>query len=282
MSSEQLSTLDEKAFAEKVSTILWSTRDTLFKDGSDEVGIVRSRATEPATVEVISSIIASPIKDEEDQDYETLRVHQKALYSVLLKLSFENLQPYRPALTALAAFDISDFAHRSHHYYQTSHVIENAGHLERFAADPKAVWVTRDKFDMVSDRTLTERIHTAQEMRPYMPDLFDWLVDANNPPFMPCRDQLARFPETAAVVAAEVMAKANQDKDEEFQHYLIDFVSECVPVGEAWRPMREPVQALVKASEEGKLEDGDEELVDEAKEWLAKLEQWETLNAEKA
>ncbi|KAF4341213.1 hypothetical protein FBEOM_4871 [Fusarium beomiforme] len=278
MDSQQLSTLDEKAFAEKVSTILWSARDTLFKDGSDEVGIVRSRATEPATVQVISSILTSPIKDEEGQDYETLRVHQKALYSVLFKLSFEDLQPYRPALAALAAFDISDFAHRSSHHAQSSHVIENAGHLERFAADPKAVWVTKDKFDMVSDRTLTERIHTAEEMRPYMPALFGWLVDANNPPFMPCRNQLARFPETAAVVAADELAKAIQDKDEEFQHYLIDFVSECVPIGEAWRPMREPVQALLKASEGGKSEGGDEELVDEAKEWLAKLEQWEFSN----
>ncbi|SCO92689.1 uncharacterized protein FRV6_16817 [Fusarium oxysporum] len=122
-------------------------------------------------------------------------------------------------------------------------------------------------------------------MRPYMVDLFDWLVDANNPPFMPCRDQLARFPETAAVVAAEVMAKAIEDKDKEFQHLFIDFVSRCVPIGEAWKPMKEHVQALVKAWEEGKDEERDEEdeeLVDEAKEWLAKLEQWETLNTEKA
>jgi hypothetical protein len=66
---------------------------------------------------------------------------------------------------------------------------------------------------------------------------------------MPCRKQLARFPETAAIVAAEVLAKANEEKDEEYQNYLIDFVSDCVPIGEAWKPMREPVQALVRALE---------------------------------
>jgi hypothetical protein len=275
MDREQLSGLDEKAFAEKVPTMLWSDRETLFEDGSEDIDIIRSRAAEPATVEAISSVLTSPIKDE---DYDTLRVHQKALYSVLLKLPFEKLQPYRQALAALAAFDISDFAHRSSHYAQTCHVIHNAGLLERFASDFKAVWVTKDKFDMVSDRTLTERVHTAEEMRPYMPELFDWLVDANNPPFMPCRNQLARFPETAAIVAAEVLTKANEEKDEEYQHYLVDFVSDCVPIGEAWKPVREPVQALVRALED-RGEDV-EELVDEAKEWLAKLEQWETLKKE--
>ncbi|KAK2475917.1 hypothetical protein H9L39_13510 [Fusarium oxysporum f. sp. albedinis] len=200
MNREQLSTLDERAFAEKVPTMLWSDREALFEDGSEDIDIIRSRAAEPATVEAISSVLTSPIKDE---DYDTLRVHQKALYSVLIKLPFEKLQPYRPALAALATFDISGFAHRSSHYAQTSHVIHNAGHLERFAADAKAVWVTKDKFDMVSDRTLTERVHTAEEMRPYMPELFGWLVDANNPPFMPCRNQLARFPETAAIQGSE-------------------------------------------------------------------------------
>ncbi|KAL5604980.1 hypothetical protein FOVSG1_005127 [Fusarium oxysporum f. sp. vasinfectum] len=277
MNREQLSTLDERAFAEKVPTMLWSDRETLFEDGSEDIDIIRSRAAEPATVEAISSVLTSPIRDE---DYDTLRVHQKALYSVLLKLPLEKLQPYRPALAALAAFDISGFTHRSSHYAQTSHVIHNAGHLERFAADAKAVWVTKDKFDMVSDRTLTERVHTAEEMRPYMPELFGWLVDANNPPFMPCRNQLARFPETAAVIAAEVLAKANEEKDEQYQHFLIDFVSDCVPVGEAWKPMREHVQALVKDLKGSKSED-DEELVDEANEWLTKLEQWEALKKEK-
>ncbi|KAF5614751.1 hypothetical protein F52700_13623 [Fusarium sp. NRRL 52700] len=277
MDRTQLATLDEKAFAEKVSTMLWSDRQTLFEDGSEDIGIIRSRASEPATIEAVSSVLTSTIKDE---DYDTLRVHQKALYSVLFKLSFETLQLYRPALAKLAAFDISDFAHRSSHYAQTSTLIHNAGLLERFAADPKAVWVTKDKFDMVSDRTLTERVHTAEEMRPYMPELFDWLVDGNNPPFKPCRDQLARFPETAAVVAAEVLAKANEEKDSEYQHFLIEFVYNCVPVGESWIPMREHVQALVKELE-GSTNEDDEDLVGEAKEWLTKLEEWEALSKEK-
>ncbi|KAF5977248.1 hypothetical protein FBULB1_6620 [Fusarium bulbicola] len=272
----QLITLDEDAFADKVPTMLWSDRKTVFEDGSEDIDVIRSRASEPATVKAVSSVITSAI---EDEDYDTLRVHQKALCSVLFKLSFEKLQPYRPALAELAAFDISDFAHRSSHYAQTSILIQNARLLERFAADPKAVWVTKDKFDMVSDRTLTERVHTAEEMRPYMLELFNWLVDANNPPFTPCRDQLARFPETAAVVAAEVLANANEDKDTEYQHFLIDFVCDCVPVGEAWIPMREHVQALVKELE-GSTNEDDEDLVGEANEWLTRLERWESSEEE--
>ncbi|KAF5580669.1 uncharacterized protein FSUBG_13325 [Fusarium subglutinans] len=255
MNRTQLTTLDEKAFAEKVPTMLWSDRETLFEDGSENIDTIRSRASEPATVEAVSSVLTSAI---ENEDYGTLRVHQKALYSVLFKLSSQKLQPYRPALAELAAFDISDFAHRSSHYAQTSILIQNAG-----------------QFDMVSDRTLTERVHTAEEMRPYMLELFNWLVDANNPPFTPCRDQLARFPETAAVVAAEVLAKANEEKDTEYQHFLIDFVYDCVPVGEAWIPMREHVQALVKELE-GSTNEDDEDLVGEANEWLTRLERWES------
>ncbi|RBA20087.1 hypothetical protein FPRO05_08533 [Fusarium proliferatum] len=277
MNRAQLTTLDEKAFAEKVPTMLWSDRETLFEDGSEDIDIIRSRASEPATVEAVSSVLTSPI---EDEDYDTLRVHQKALYSVLLKLSFEMLQPYRPALAGLAAFDISGFSHRSSHYAQTSILIQNAGLLERFAADSKAVWVTKDKFDMVSYRTLTERVHTAAEMKPHMPELFDWLVDANNPPFTPCRDQLARFPETAAVVAADALAKANEEKDTEYQHFLIDFVYDRVPVGESWIPMREHVQALVKQLE-GSTDEDDEDLVGEANDWLTRLEKWESLREEK-
>ncbi|KAG5795610.1 hypothetical protein H9Q69_005337 [Fusarium xylarioides] len=260
MNREQLTALGEKAFAEKVPKMLWSDRETLFEDGSEDIGIIRSRTSEPATVEAVSSVLTSPI---EDEDYDTLR-----------------LQPYRPALAALAAFDISEFAHRSSHYAQTLILIQNAGLLERFAADSKAVWVTKDKLDMVSDRTLTERVHTAKEMRPYMPELFNWLVDANNPPFTPCRDQLARFPETAAVVAAEFLAKANEEKDTEYQHFLIDFVYDCVPVGESWIPMRQHVQALVKELD-GSTDEDDEELVGEANEWLTRLKQWEALIKEK-
>ncbi|KAF5695625.1 hypothetical protein FDENT_250 [Fusarium denticulatum] len=276
MNREQLNTLDEKVFAQKVPTMLWADRETLFEDGSEDIVIIRSRASEPATVEALSTVLTSAI---EDEDYDTLRVHQKALYSVLFKLSLKKLQPYRPALAALASFDISGFSHRSSHYAQTSILIQNAGLLERFATDSKAVWVGKDKFDMVSDRTLTERVHTAEEMRQYMPKLFHWLADANNPPFTPCRDQLARFPETAAVVAAEFLAKANEEKDTEYQHFLIDFVYDCVPVGKSWMPMREHVQALVKELE-GSSDEDDEDLVGEANEWLARFEQWEALRKE--
>jgi hypothetical protein len=44
--------------------------------------------------------------------------------------------------------------------------------------------------------------------------------------------------------------------------------------------MREHVQALVKNLKGSRSED-DEELVDEADEWLTKLEQWEALKKEK-
>ncbi|KAF4457392.1 hypothetical protein F53441_665 [Fusarium austroafricanum] len=273
----EMSALSEKDFAAEAPKILWAERDVCREDESDKMSLVRVRATESSTVEAISSILTSPI---EEEDFDSLRLHQKAFW-ILMDLSFDQLQPYRPALTKLAAFDISNFKSRSGHYAQSSHLIRDVSNLERFAADPKAVWVSENKFDEVSYRTLAERIHTAERMRPYMDALFNWQVDVNHPPFMPCREQIARFPETAAVVAAEFIVGANASKDEEFQYDMIDFFLECVPVGEAWRPMHEPVQELVRELEK-ELKEGNEDreyVLDKAKEWLAKLDNWEASQA---
>ncbi|KAH7325655.1 hypothetical protein B0I35DRAFT_448789 [Stachybotrys elegans] len=253
---QQLASLDEKAFAAK------------WEDGK----VIKSRITEPSTVAAISSILTSPIKD---GDFDSLNLHQLVIYAVLLHLPFEQLQPYRPALETLSAFDISNFVADGSHKAQSAHVIGNSGLLARFAADPEVVWVTDSKFDCVSDRTLTERVHSAEQMRPYMPALCSWLADANNPPYSPCRAQLARFPEAATAVVAEEMTKAGEENDIWFQEGLLDFVSSCVPVGEAWIPMRAPVQAMVQALEKCDRDDAYDELIDDAKEWLAKLEEWE-------
>ncbi|KAJ4248392.1 hypothetical protein NW762_012728 [Fusarium torreyae] len=269
----QLATLDAEAFATKIPAILRSTKDADFEENED-LQLIKSRATEPPAVKAISSILTLPI---EEDDFDNLELHQRVLYSIVSALSFEQLQSYRPALRTLASFDISGFKSRSSHYAQTMHLINNAKLLEQFAADREAIWLPINKFDHISDRTLSERVHTAEQMRPYMHGLFNWQVDFCHPVFGDCRKQLARFPETAAAVAAEVMYMAVNDI--EHQHYLIDFVSECVPIGEAWIPMRTPVQEMVRSlegkSKEDLEDDGEDGYLDEAKEWLAKLEKWE-------
>ncbi|KAF4973338.1 hypothetical protein FSARC_316 [Fusarium sarcochroum] len=268
---QQLATLDPEAFATKIPAILRSVKEA---EENDDLQAIRSRAAEPPTVEVISSILASPI---EEGDFDILKLHQLVLYSIVSELSFEQLQSYRPALRTLASCDISGFKSRSSYYAPTMHLINNAKLLERFAADREAIWLPINKFDYISDRTLSERVHTAEQMRPYMHGLFNWQVDFCHPVFESCRKQLARFPETAAAVAAEVMEMAVNDT--EHQYYIIDFVSTCVPIGEAWIPMRIPVENMVRSLEERSKEDledsGEDCYLDEAKEWLAKLEKWE-------
>jgi hypothetical protein len=277
---QQLAKLDTETFGSNVPSILRSAGDSDLEKKAEYIELVQSRAAEPPTVAAISSILTLPIKE---GDWDTLKLQQTVIYRILLDLPLEQLQAYRPALAVLAAVDISSFDPSKDGSYcaQTANTITNAKLLGRFAADPKTVWTPINKFDEVSYRTLSERIHTAEEMRPYMEDLFWWVADANNPPFTPCSEQLARFPETAATVAAEVMAKAGQANDTEHQHWIIDFVSTRVPIGKAWIPLRSHVQDMVRALEERKDEDEDE-YVDSAKEWLAELEKWDATHVKEA
>ncbi|KAM0401237.1 hypothetical protein ACHAQC_001918 [Fusarium culmorum] len=247
-----------------------------YDDSKDEFfSIIRTRAMEPPVIVSLSSVLTSPI---EDGDFTSLKMHQLVFYSIISKLSLEQLQPYRSAIKTLMGFDISSFNSRSSHYAQTMHLINNARLLDRFIENPEDIWVPENKFDCISYRTLWERVHTAEQMRPYMHGLFNWQVDPCHPPFKHCREQLARFPEVSTVVAAEVMGMAVNDV--EHQHFLIDFVSECVPVGKAWYPMRDPVKQMVRVLEgknkEQLVEAGDEDYLEEAKNWLEVLKKWES------
>ncbi|KAL3602191.1 hypothetical protein FPOAC2_06491 [Fusarium poae] len=277
--SKKLASLEGEEFATEIPAILRTARDTdSGKDCDDSendfIRAIRLRAADAPVISCLSSILTSPI---EDGDFTSLEMHRLLLHSIISKLSLEQLQPYRPAIKTLMAFDISSFKARSGHYAKSMHLINNARLLDRFIENPEDVWVPEDKFDYISYRTLWERVHTAEQMRPYMRDLFNWQVDPCHPPFNPCRRQLARFPEVAAEVAAEVMCMAVDDT--EHQHYLIDFVSECVPVGKAWYPMRPPVEQMVQTLEcktKEQLEhDGEGDYLDEAKTWLKVLENWE-------
>lgn len=275
--NQEFATSEADTFAAEIPSVLQAAQyadsdsESESKDGT--FSVIISRAMEPQVINTLSSILESPI---EDGDFDSLGIHQLAFYSIVSKLPFDQLHPYRPAIQKLMEFDISSYKSRSGHYAQTIHLINNARLLNRFIENPENVWVPENKFDKISYRSLWERVHTAEQMRPHMYGLFNWQVDQNHPPFRPCREQLARFPGTAAAVAAEVMKMAVNDT--EHQHYLVDFVSECVPIGEDWLPMRAPVEEMVRSLEgKGKkdLEDGgEEEYLVAAEEWLAKLEKW--------
>ncbi|KAM0325598.1 hypothetical protein ACHAPQ_007998 [Fusarium lateritium] len=277
---QELGSLDAETFGANVPLILRSAADEDLENEAEYIEVIKSRIAEPPTVAAISSIITLPI---EEGDLATLRLHQTVIYQIFLKISFEQLQAYRPALSVLATVDFSSFdpSKDASYYARTSHNFTHAKLLGHFAADPEAVWVPINKFDEVSYRTLSERIHTGEQMRPYMEDLFDWMVDPNHPPFAPCSEQLARFPETAAAVAVDVMARAGQANDTEHQHYILDFFSTSVPLGKAWIPLRSHVQEMVRLIE--KRQDEDEEYyLEPAKEWLVKLEKWEATHVNEA
>ncbi|KAF4335521.1 hypothetical protein FBEOM_10630 [Fusarium beomiforme] len=276
---KQLVILGAEALAVKIPEILQEAQNAS-NDGDEEfdteaLKVLRSRAMEQPLIVTLSSHFTSPI---EEDDSDSLEVHNLILYCILSRLSFEKLQSYRPALKTLAEFDYLSYKSRSSHFARTMNLITNTKLLDRFSADPEDVWIPINKFDYIAGRTLWERVHTAEQMRPYLYDLFImWQVDQCQPTFMTCRKQLARFPETAAAVAAEVMSMAVNDT--ELQHYLIEFVTECVPIGDAWLPMRPEVEEMVRSLEsksKADLEDdGEDYYLDEAREWLVKLKKWE-------
>ncbi|KAL6916203.1 hypothetical protein FSST1_007698 [Fusarium sambucinum] len=276
---KEWATLEVKEFAAEIPAILQAAcyADSV-QDGDvskdESFNIIRLRAIEPPAIASLSSVLESSI---EDGDFTSLHMHQLVFYPIVSKLSLEQLQTYRPAIKTLMGFDISSFKSRSSHYAQTVHMINKARLLDRFIEKPHDVWVPENKFGQIAYRTLWERVYTADQMRPYMHDLFKWKVDACHPTFNPCREQLARFPEVSAAVAAEVMSMAINDV--EHQHYLFEFVSECVPVGKAWYPMRPPVERMVRALESKSKEqlekDGEEDFLDKAKTLLIILESWE-------
>ncbi|WXC47009.1 hypothetical protein QX201_006730 [Fusarium graminearum] len=280
--NKKLATLEGDDFAEEMMAIIKAACDANseqnYDDSKDDFfSIIRVRAMEPPVIASLSSVLTSPI---EDGDMTSLKMHQLVFYSIISKLSLEQLQPYRSTIKIIMGFDISSFESRSSHYAQTMHLVNNARLLDRFIENPEDVWVPENKFDCISYRTLWERVNTAEQMRPYMHDLFNWQLDACHPPFRPCREQLARFPEVSAAVAAEVMNVAVEDF--EHQHFLVDFVSECVPAGKAWYPMRDPVEQMVRVlegkSKERLVKDGEEDYLEEAKDWLEVLRKWESNN----
>ncbi|KAF5240006.1 hypothetical protein FAUST_4590 [Fusarium austroamericanum] len=280
--NKKLATLEGDDLAEEILAIIKAACDANSvqnnHDSKDEFfSIIRLRAMEPPVIASLSSVLTSPI---EDGDYTSLKMHQLVFYSIVSKLPLEQLQPYRSTIKVIMGFDIFSFESRSSHYAQTMHLVNNARLLDRFIENPEDVWVPENKFDCISYRTLWERVNTAEQMRTHMHGLFNWQVDACHPPFGPCREQLARFPEESAAVAAEVMSVAVNDV--EHQHFLIDFVSECVPIGKAWYPMCAPVEQMVRALESKNKEQlvkaGEEDYLQEAKNWLEVLKQWESNN----
>ncbi|KPM43665.1 hypothetical protein AK830_g2846 [Neonectria ditissima] len=227
-----------------------------------DMELVRSRASEPPTVAAVSSAMQPPLGDQDALD-----VAWAAFHEVVSQLPLDAMQNYRPVLETLSAAEPIEAGAAPSNLVGAAPLRQESKHLLRFMDDPAAVWVPSDKADSIGARSLQERVSTAEQMRPHVPALLDWLADANWPPFPGCRRQLARFPEEAVEPIRALFAK--QRGDGAWLLNVLEFVTECVPAGPLWEGLRVEVQAMV---DEPQGDEDDCELSDCARRWLAVLD----------
>ncbi|KAJ6595521.1 hypothetical protein DFH09DRAFT_1305332 [Mycena vulgaris] len=142
---------------------------------------------------------------------------QRISYSVLADLPKERLEPYRDAFTRLAT--------RPTEAEAAAGISERSAEILEFL-DASQAWVPRSKSDDMAIRSLDLLVQSAEEMRPFVPGLLEWLQDNNWPPWRGCRAQLARFPEVAMDPIREVLRKG---EDGEWEGHLLCFLEECMP-----------------------------------------------------
>ncbi|CEI60073.1 hypothetical protein FVEN_g8136 [Fusarium venenatum] len=284
--AEDLASLTAEEFASNIKAIILEFRSRLddpkqrqSPENVEIQNLLVSRAAEPAVVTDITPILTSiPTKD--DRVTETLQ--QTLFWNILVKMSFEQLQSYRSIFKAVNAQDTGVPDRRGSH-------LRNMKLLKCFTLNPQSIWVPETDCDPIGGRTLSERVHTAEQMRPYMREMYFWFHDRNDHlPYEDCQKRLARFPETAIAVAADIIDEMAMDKAHlwgniEYLVTIVNFVSSYIPVGEIWMLMRKSVEFLARVLREA-VKEGIDVVVNEDClndcEWLSELDEWEKDDSE--
>ncbi|KAF0644011.1 hypothetical protein NXS19_010686 [Fusarium pseudograminearum] len=216
-----------------------------------------------------------PHPGDDDRVTKTIRGH--IIYCILIKLPFEQLQAYQNTVAAVNAQNTETSKVKPDFYF------DNMKRLERFMVEPEAVWVAEDWLDFVGFRTLVGRVHTAEQMRPYMRDLYHWLVDSELPDSYSQR-QVARFPETTAAVAAEIIDDVVAGKEALWENVgrldnmVSNVLSVYAPIGKDWVLLRKPIESLAEVLKEVVKKGGwddYESCLEACEEWLSELDKWE-------
>ncbi|KKP03698.1 hypothetical protein THAR02_04214 [Trichoderma harzianum] len=225
--------------------------------------ILIARAQDPLVIQGISSVLSKPVKSKDD-----FYTACAGLDSILSDLPLATLRLYRSGIEALAAnttYGPSGVSLPS--------LTNRAKDAIKFIDFPELTWAPEHKMDYMAERSLSERVHTAQEMKPHARDLLGWLADYNWPPYSGCEKQLARFPEVAVDPIKEII-KDYRDDDPEWLLHLLDFVKESVPIGVLWEKLEPELSSLSSIEAD---DDDDEEirdLAETAKSMLGQLNEW--------
>lgn len=202
--------------------------------------LIRHRINEPPVISTLASILKQL-----DNSETHLNSVEAAIDCVAIIPADQQL-PFRPALVHIS--ELESGGRRLH--YRTSALALKAKDMIRFMDDPTAVWAPQHKFDVMSLRTLEERVHTAEQMRPHVYELLCWLQDANWPPF-------------------SVIKKHRGEGD--WILHMLEFVEQHVPMGPLWEGLSPQVQELTK---DPVGDEEDWELPEYAAHWVEVLNEW--------
>ncbi|KAJ7021680.1 hypothetical protein C8F04DRAFT_1107647 [Mycena alexandri] len=188
------------------------------------------------------------------RESDTLRL--LLLVDILSALPKDRLEPYRNALTRLSTRPTAAEA--------TDKIVQRSKDL--IAILDGVQWVPRFKFDDIAFRSLAS-VQTAEEMRPHVSGLLEWLQDTNWPPFPGCWEQLARFPEVALEPICEVLQRGD---DGAWTCQLLDFLKDCMP-GELRERARVHVERIMQQPTQDEI---DNDCVEGAEDCLKAMDDW--------
>ncbi|KAK5988642.1 hypothetical protein PT974_10128 [Cladobotryum mycophilum] len=274
--NEEIESCDAAGFAALVPSLLLRLSKRLGPESveGDEgaaqatTNIIISRSAEPPTIAVLSSAIINPIKT--SQDFHLAWI---VLGDIIGTLPLQSLSHYRQALQTLANRDPNEGCPQD---LTISSLIAYAKDLILFVDSPDLAWAPKHKADDVAIRSLTERVHSAEQMKPHVPDLLSWLADINWPPYTPCVEQLARFPEATVEPIRDVLSSDTDDV--EWLMRILEFLQNKVPVWPLWEGLRPQLEGLIEKYGEAR-DEPTEEMVEVAKSCMRKLHLWTVLKA---
>ncbi|KAJ7802198.1 hypothetical protein B0H14DRAFT_2528595 [Mycena olivaceomarginata] len=256
----RLSALD---FAAVVPSILlsidWRQSNVDWSVQNELVDLLVSRLTaappslKDPLVSAVHAILAAPATEAAELKFPLVR-------RVIGSLPKECIEPYRDALVHLTK-DPTEALPGT-----IGTISERSTEIVEFLNATQA-WVPRHKGDDMAYRGLDLLVHTADEMRPFVPGLLGWLQDQNWPPFRDCWFQLERFPE---LVVDPIREELRQGDDGEWEASLMRFLRDVVPP-ERREEAREEVERIVQRPTQNEIDSAVDEYANEC---LQAMDDW--------
>ncbi|KAJ7137213.1 hypothetical protein C8R44DRAFT_768654 [Mycena epipterygia] len=214
-----------------------------------------SRLTTPddPLVSATLSVLDKPAMTPEAAD-----LKHSILDDILIYLPIDQIEPFRGALGRMGTNPTEAEGLRLS--LRSKHIVE--------LLDATQAWVPRFKWDDVAIRSLELFVHTPEEMRPFVPELLEWLQDINWPPFSGCWAQLARFPEIVVDPIREVLRKGDEG---DWANHLLRFLVEVSMPGQVRERARVEVERIAQRPTQSELEN---DAVETANDCLKKMDDW--------